>query len=119
MKLPSVRTLPAIELDTAASGAAEAVEPATVEEIAAASPALLDAAMLRARREPRVRLTISHLPVSYKKAFQAKARELGLTDKGLLIEMMRRFGFDVVPADRIDGRVGPGRGALVRPADPK
>lgn len=117
MKLPSVKTLPSIRLESPAAPTDPSpdpfvTEPVTVADIAAGSPALLDAETARVRCEPRVRLTISHLPTSYKRAFQAKARELGLTDKGLLIEMMRRFGLSVVPADQIDGRLGPARGMV-------
>ncbi|HEY9566679.1 MAG TPA: hypothetical protein VIR38_01205 [Thalassobaculum sp.] len=113
MKLPSPKSLPAIKLEPHVEAEPEPRPAAsvTVDQIAAASPALLDSRTVQVRREPRVRLAINHLPQSYKRAFQEKARELNMTDKGLFIEMMRHFGLDVVPADQIDGRIGPGRGA--------
>lgn len=113
MRLRRPKSLPAIKLEPAVAAEPEPRPAAsvTVDEIAAASPALLDSRTIQVRRETRVRLSISHLPESYKRAFQAKARAMNLTDKALLIEMMRAFGIDVPPADLIDGRVGPSRGA--------
>lgn len=97
--------LPDVELKTSAQRKPRGDRPETVDDIASGSPAIIDPDVHRVRTERRVRLVINHLPETYKRLFDNRALEAGMTQKALFIDMMQHYGFTVPDAEQIDGRV--------------